>query len=82
MKNVPCVTKVGTVPCVWDINSFITPFIRTVHDFGNVHHFWLHKSVEGTRNLLHIVLVTNKDGASFCYCTWVHSAHLGIFRFL
>ncbi|KAJ7372556.1 hypothetical protein OS493_019067 [Desmophyllum pertusum] len=47
MKKVPFVCGAKPVPCVWDISSFITPFLRMVHDFGNVHHFWLHKSVEG-----------------------------------
>ncbi|KAJ7369538.1 hypothetical protein OS493_038244 [Desmophyllum pertusum] len=48
MKKVPFVCEAKPVPCVWDISSFITPFLRMVHDFGNVHHFWLHKSVEGS----------------------------------
>lgn len=48
MHKVPYVTECKTVPCVWDITSFLTPFMRTTHDFGNVHHVWIHKSVEGT----------------------------------
>lgn len=48
MHKVPYVTECKTVPCVWDITSFLTPFMQTTHDFGNVHHVWIHKSVEGT----------------------------------
>ena len=47
MKKVPYVSDVGMIPCVWDITSFLAPFMRVTHDFGNVHHVWLHKSVEG-----------------------------------
>ena len=47
MKEVPYVTDVHVVPCVWEINKFLKPFLRTIHDFANVHHFWLHKNIEG-----------------------------------
>ncbi|KXJ24444.1 uncharacterized protein LOC110248173 [Exaiptasia diaphana] len=47
MKNVPYVNEVCRVPCVWEIMKFLAPFIRTIHDFANVHHFWLHKNAEG-----------------------------------
>ena len=50
MREVPYVTDVQAVPCVWEINKFLKPFLRTIHDFANVHHFWLHKNIEGIPN--------------------------------
>ena len=47
MKTVPYVTDVDLIPCVWDLEKFLQPFVRTVHDFANVHHFWVHKNAEG-----------------------------------
>ena len=40
-------TDVDLIPCVWDLEKFLQPFLRTVHDFANVHHFWVHKNAEG-----------------------------------
>ncbi|XP_073242963.1 uncharacterized protein [Porites lutea] len=53
MKTVPYVTDVDLIPCVWDLEKFLQPFVRTVHDFANVHHFWVHKNAEGNVVLHH-----------------------------
>ncbi|XP_020915414.1 uncharacterized protein LOC110252901 isoform X3 [Exaiptasia diaphana] len=62
MMQVPYVQNVKEVPCVWDITSFLSPFLTTVHDFANVHHFWLHKNCEGN-----VVLHCKR----YCKDTWL-----------
>ncbi|XP_015775408.1 PREDICTED: uncharacterized protein LOC107353587 [Acropora digitifera] len=47
LKRVPYVVEAKQVPCVWNISSFLSTSLRTLHDFGNVHHVWFHKNVEG-----------------------------------
>lgn len=47
LKMVPYVVEARQVPCVWNISSFLSTSLRTLHDFGNVHHVWFHKNVEG-----------------------------------
>ncbi|XP_015749065.1 PREDICTED: uncharacterized protein LOC107328834 [Acropora digitifera] len=47
LKRVPYVVEARQVPCVWNISSSLSTSLRTLHDFGNVHHVWFHKNVEG-----------------------------------
>ena len=47
LKKVPYVVEARQVPCVWYISSFLSTSLRTLHDFGNVHHVWFHKNIEG-----------------------------------